>query len=79
MANYKFDGSYLYTSSNHKIASIKGTVIYDEHNHKVATVKGNDIYDEHNRRFATMNDVKRSIDGAMGGTLIVGLWLFFVR
>jgi len=26
-----------------------------------------------------MNDVKRSIDGATGGTSIVGLWLFFVR
>jgi hypothetical protein len=54
-------------------------VILDEHLHKVATVIGTDIYDEHKRRIATMNDVKRSIDGATGGTSIVALWLFFVR
>jgi hypothetical protein len=95
MASFKFKGSDLYTSSHHKIASINGTGIYDEHLHKVATIKGSDIYDEHlhkvatvigtdiydehKRRIATMNDVKRSIDGATGGTSIVGLWLFFVR
>jgi len=79
MASFKFKGSDLYTLSNHKIASIKGTGIYDEHNPKVETVKGADIYNESNIKFATMNDVKRSIDGSIGGTSIVGLWLFFVR
>lgn len=31
MASFKFKGSDLYTSSNHKIATIKGTRIYDGH------------------------------------------------
>jgi len=95
MASFKFAGSDLFTSANHKIASIKGPGVFDErnhkvatinggkifndHNHQVATVKGSDIYDEHNRKIATMSDVKRDIDGAMGGASIVALWLFFVR
>ena len=27
----------------------------------------------------TRSDVKKSIDGAMGGTSVAALWLFFVR
>ncbi len=94
MAYFKFSGSDLYASSHkvatidgnkiydehhHQVATIKGNEIYDEHNHKVATVKGTDIYDEHYSKIATMNDVKKSIDGAIGGTSIVGLWWFFVK
>ncbi len=94
MASFKFSGNDLFMGSN-KIASIRGTGIYNKQSNKVATVKGNeifnasstkvatvngtDIYNKAGNKFATMSDVKRDIDGAMGGASIVALWLFFVR
>ena len=79
MTNYKLRGNDLYTSSGHHIASLKGSYIYDEHGHKVATLRGTDVYDEHGHKIATINDIKKEIDGAMGGISIVAFWLFFVR
>jgi len=95
MADFKMTASDLFTSSNHKVATVRGSDIYDERNHKVATVRGNDIYDERNHKVATVRgsdvydernskiasigDVKKAIDGAMGGVTVVALWLFFVR
>ncbi len=95
MTKYKLKGNDLYNSYSHRIATIKGANIYDEHHHRVATINGSNIYDEHHRRVATingsniydehshkiasLNDVRKAIDGAIGGASIAGLWLFFVR
>ncbi|MFH1373834.1 MAG: hypothetical protein ABII79_08575 [bacterium] len=79
MASYKMRGSDLYDARNHKVATIRGDDIYDERNHKVATVRSGDVYDDRNHKIASVGDVKKTIDGAMGGTSVVGLWLFFVR
>ncbi len=95
MTKYKLKGNDLYNSCSHRIATIKGANIYDEHIHRVATIKGNDIYnehghkvatlkgsdicDEHGHKIASLNDVRKAIDGAIGGATIVGLWFFFVR
>ena len=95
MADYKMISSDLFDSRNHKIATVRGNDIFDERNHKVASIRGNDIYDERNYKVATvrgsdvydernsksssLSDVKRTIDGAMGGVTVVALWLFFVR
>jgi hypothetical protein len=95
MTDFKMKGSELFDSHNHKVATLRGNDVLDEHSHKVATirgsdildehnhkfasVKGSDILDEHNHKFASVNDVKKVIDGAMGGVSVVALWLFFVR
>jgi len=72
-------GTYIYDHVNRKVAAIKGECIYDAKNRKVATVKGSNIYDEHNRRIAAVEDVRKAIEGAMGGATVVALWLFFIR
>jgi hypothetical protein len=59
--------------------TMKGSDLFDSHNHKVAAIRGSDVYDDHNKKIWTMNDVKKGIDGAMGGVSVVALWLFFAR
>jgi hypothetical protein len=79
MAGFKMRGTELLDGHSHKIATVRGNDILDEHSHKVATVRANDILDEHNHKISTLRDVKKTIDGAMGGVTVVALWLFFVR
>jgi len=79
MANFKMKGNDLYDNHSHKVASVRGNDIYNEHSHKIATVKGSDIYDDHSHKIATMNDIRRSIEGGIGGASLTALWLCFVR
>jgi hypothetical protein len=72
-------GNDILDEHSHKVATVRANDILDEHNHKVATVRGDDILDEHNHKISTLRDVKKTIDGAMGGVTVVALWLFFVR
>ncbi len=77
IATIRADG--IYDERNHKVASIRGIDVYDERNKKVATLKGNDIYDGGNKKIGNLTDVKKMIDGALGGVSIAALWLFFCR
>ena len=45
---------------------------------RLAEFDGRDIRDSHGSRIATIDDVKKSIEG-IGGSSLVAMWLFFVR
>ncbi len=95
MAEYKLKGSDLYDSKSNKLATIKGNDIYDNRSNKVgvvrgmeiydsrqnklAFVKGSDIYDARHNKIGTLDSVKKTIEGATGGTSLAAFWLFFVR
>jgi rRNA processing protein Gar1 len=72
-------GNDIFDSSNRKVASVKGSDIFDSASRKVGSLRGIDIYDAQNRKIGTISDVKKEIDGAMGGASVVALWLSFIR
>ena len=94
MADYKFDHEVLRDRHGSKVAVLNGKYILDQHgsrfgeidgkyfkdNHgaRLAEFDGGDVRDSHGSRIATIDDVKKSIDG-IGGASLVAMWLFFVR
>ena len=95
MANFKMKGSDLYDSAGRKVATVRANDILDRMGRKVGSVRGDDIrdktgnkvgrvqgssvYDGRNIRIASLSDVRKTIDGAMGGVTVAALWLFFIR
>ena len=82
MANYNMRGDELYDkiNPNKKVAYVRGDDIYDFKNgFKVAYVRGTDIYDKNGHKIESLDNVRRQIDGAMGGVTVAALWLFFIR
>ena len=92
MAQFKFDGSKLYSKGS-MIGRVDGSRIYDAHNtqkgridgeriynehSQIGHVEGNRIYDARSSQIGSLDDVRKVIDGP-GGTILVALWLFFVR
>jgi len=45
----------------------------------IKSLKGSDIYDAHSHKIGNISDIKKQIDGALGGTTLAALWLCFVR
>jgi hypothetical protein len=94
MADYKFDHSELRDRHGSKVAVLDGKYIRDRHGSKLGEIDGKyfrdshggrigefdgrDVRDSHGSRIATIDDVKKSIDG-IGGASLVAMWLFFVR
>ena len=94
MAEYKFDRNELidrhgskvavldgkYISDHHgsRLGEIDGKYIKDKHGARLAEFDGKYVSDSHGSRIATIYDVKKSIDG-IGGASLVAMWLFFVR
>ncbi|MCB9222000.1 MAG: hypothetical protein H6615_09290 [Ignavibacteria bacterium] len=62
--------------SNYKM---RGSDLFDNRNSKIGTLRGNDIYDSRNSKISTLNNVKKEIDGAIGGVSLVAFWIIFVR
>ena len=69
----------IYDDHSHKVCTINGNDIYNDHSHKIVTIRGTDIYDEHGHKIATISDIKKQIDGAIGGTSLAALWFCFIR
>jgi sporulation protein YlmC with PRC-barrel domain len=94
MADYKFDGKelrdrrgsrlgtldgkYIRDSHGSRMGEIDNKYFRDSHGSRLAEFDGKDIRDSHGSRVATIDEVKKSIDG-IGGTSLVAMWLFFVR
>jgi hypothetical protein len=94
MAEYKFDreelrdrhgnkvavldGKYIRDNHGSKLGEIDGKYFRDSHGGKIAEFDGRDVRDSHGSKIATIDDVKKSIDG-IGGASVVAMWLFFVR
>jgi sporulation protein YlmC with PRC-barrel domain len=94
MAEYKFDreelrdrhgskvavldGKYIRDNHGSKLGEIDGKYFRDSHGSKIAEFDGRDVRDSHGSKIATIDDVKKSIDG-IGGASLVAMWLFFVR
>jgi sporulation protein YlmC with PRC-barrel domain len=94
MADYKFDreelrdrhgskvavldGKYIRDHHGSKLGEIDGKYFRDSHGARVAEFDGRDVRDSHGSRIATIDDVKKSIEG-IGGSSLVAMWLFFVR
>jgi hypothetical protein len=45
----------------------------------LAVVKGDDVFDERGGKIATLSEIRSSIDNAIGGAIMVALWLAFIR
>lgn len=94
MAEYKFDREELRDRHGSKVAALNGKYILDQHGSRLGEIDGKYFKDKHGARFAefdgryisdshgsriaTIEDVKKSIDGN-GGASLVAMWLFFVR
>ena len=93
MAQFKFDGSNLYSNGSQigrvsgnsiydahssQVGRVDGNNIYDRHSSQIGRIDGNTIYDGHGSRVGSMDDVRRAIEGP-GGTTLAALWLCFVR
>jgi sporulation protein YlmC with PRC-barrel domain len=94
MAEYKFDrnelrdrhgskvavldGKYIRDNRGSRWGEIDGKYFKDSHGARLAEFDGRDVRDSHGSRIASIDDVKKSIDG-IGGSSLVAMWLFFVR
>jgi sporulation protein YlmC with PRC-barrel domain len=94
MAEYKFDreelrdrrgskvavldGKYIRDDRGSKLGEIDGKYFRDSRGAKIAEFDGRDVRDSRGSKIATIDDVKKSIDGN-GGASLVAMWLFFVR
>ena len=94
MADYKFDGTelrgrqgnkigaldvkYIRDERGNKIGEIDGKYFRDSRGNRMAEFDGKDIRDSKGSKIATIDDVKKSIDG-IGGASLVAMWLFFIR
>ena len=94
MAGYKFDrnelrdrsgskiavldGKYIRDHHGNKLGEIDGKYFRDSHGNKLVEFDGRYVRDSHGSKIATIEDVKKSIDG-IGGASLVAMWLFFVR
>lgn len=94
MADYKFDrnelrdrggskvavldGKYIRDHRGSRLGEIDGKYFRDSRGSKLAEFDGRDVRDSSGSRIATIDDVKKSIDG-IGGASLVAMWLFFVR
>ena len=93
MSNYKFDGkylsergsrrgridgSYVYDDHGKRIGKFERDYIYDSHGSRIGKLDGKNVYDGHGSRLGTLDDVKKSIDGP-GGLSLVAMWLLLVR
>ena len=58
---------------------MRGNDLYDSHSNKIASIRGSDVYDSHSNKIGNLSDVKKAIDGAMGGISVAALWISFVR
>jgi len=95
MANFKFDGINLRSSSGSLIAKVDGKSIRDSHNSLIGKTDGQTIRDSHNSiacridgdniqsasnsRIGKTSDIRNEIDGAGQGPTAVALWWFFCR
>jgi sporulation protein YlmC with PRC-barrel domain len=73
-----FDGKYICDGHGSRVGEIDNKYFRDSHGSRLAEFDGKDIRDSHGSRIATIDDVKKSIEG-IGGTSLVAMWLFFVR
>ena len=68
----------MLASYGSKVGEVDGKYFKDSHGSKVAEFDGKDIRDSRGSKIATIDDVKKSIDG-IGGASLVAMWIFFVR
>jgi sporulation protein YlmC with PRC-barrel domain len=94
MADYKFDhnelrdrrgskvavldGKYIRDNRGSSLGEIDGKYFKDNRGARLAEFDGRDVRDSRGSKIATIDDVKKSIDG-IGGASLVAMWLFFVR
>ena len=72
------DGKYIRDSHGSRMGEIDGKYFKDSHGARLGEFDGSYVRDSHGSRIATIGDVKKSIDG-VGGASMVAMWLFFVR
>ena len=73
------NGSDIYGRNGNKIGYVQGHDIYDSNYSKIGYAQGDDIYDSNYSKIGTMDNVRESIEGGPGGTILVAIWFFFVR
>lgn len=94
MTEYKFDGKTLRDRHLNRLGLLDGTKIRDAHSKLLGTIDGNNfrdahgskiavfdgklIRDSHGTRIGTIDEIKKTIEG-IGGASLVAMWFFFVR
>ena len=51
----------------------------DANNRTIAKLYGQDVLDSNNSKITTVSDIKREIDGSLGGRTVVAFWLAFIK
>lgn len=72
-------GDVLRDAGGHLLLKIDGDDIRDASGKKIASVTGDDVRDSSGRKIATLADIRKSIDGALGGVSLVAIWLAWLR
>jgi hypothetical protein len=69
----------LRDSGNRTIVRIYSNELRDASNRTLAKVVGEEVRDSSNRIMAKLPDIRKKIDGAMGGTSIAAFWIAFLK
>ena len=72
------DGKYIRDARGSRVGEIDGKFFKDSRGSRVGEFDGKDIRDSRGSRIANIDDVKKSIEG-IGGASIVAMWIYFVR
>ena len=66
-------------ANNRTILKIYNDEFMDANNRTIAKLYGQDVLDSNNRKISTVSDIKREIDGSLGGRTVVAFWLAFIK
>ncbi len=72
-------GQDIKDSNGRTIARINRDDIKDGSGRIIGRLYGSDLKDSGGRTIAKMDDIRKAIDGGIGGTTLAAIWLLFVR
>lgn len=75
----KVSGKYIKDSSGRTLAKIDKDYIKNSSGRTIGKISGSYLKDSSGRTLSSMNDIRKSIDGAIGGTTLAAIWLLFVK
>ena len=75
----RLSGQYIKDSNGRTIARIDGDNIKDGSGRTIGRLNGSYLKDSGGRTLVKMDDIRKSIDGGIGGTTLAAIWLLFVR
>jgi len=69
----------LWIRGGKTLAKIDKDYIKDSSSRTIGRISGSYLKDGSGKNLVSMSDIRKSIDGAIGGTRLAAIWLLFIK